>query len=255
MPASASLSTLCARTAPVSPCLWRRSLCPTMPIATPSSARLAAETSPVNAPSVSGETSCAARETPVPASALYAWAALDLGLPYVNFTPSLGASFPAALELAEARKTVTCGKDGKTGETLMKTVLAPMFALVGLAAWVVFGFRLGEEPHFADESHFSALGHLLHELIEEGKRVAAAAGIKLHEDPWEMNKIGAMTNHPPSMLYDVRHQLPTEVDFLSGAIAREAERAGAPAPLHTAVYRLIKAKEASWTFKGENREL
>ena len=66
--------------------------------------------------------------TLIPASALYAWAALDLGLPYVNFTPSLGASFPAAVALANQRKTTTCGKDGKTGETLMTTVLAPMFA-------------------------------------------------------------------------------------------------------------------------------
>jgi ketopantoate reductase len=55
------------------------------------------------------------------------------------------------------------------------------------------------------------------------------------------------------MLYDVRDQLSTEVDFLSGAIAREAERVGALAPLHTGVYRLIKGKEASWTFKDENR--
>jgi myo-inositol-1-phosphate synthase len=89
-----------------------------------------------------------ARDTPVPASSLYAWAALDLGLPYVNFTPSLGASFPAALELAEQRRTVTCGKDGKTGETLMKTVLAPMFALRNLRvlSWVghnIFGNRDG----------------------------------------------------------------------------------------------------------------
>ena len=67
-----------------------------------------------------------------------------------------------------------------------------------------------------------------------------------------MNKIGAVTNHPPSMLYDVRHQLPTEVDFLSGAIAREAQRLGKPAPLHTAVYRLIKGREAAWNFKDEN---
>jgi 2-dehydropantoate 2-reductase len=112
---------------------------------------------------------------------------------------------------------------------------------------------LPHSPHFADESQFSALGHVLHELIGEGKCVATAAGIKLHEDPWEMNKIGAQTNHPPSMLYDIRRQLGTEVDFLSGAIAREAERVGVPAPLHTAVYRLIKAREASWTFKDENR--
>jgi 2-dehydropantoate 2-reductase len=108
--------------------------------------------------------------------------------------------------------------------------------------------------HFADESEFSSVGHLLHELINEGKDVAEAAGIQLHEDPWEMNKIGARTNHPPSMLYDVRHQLETEVDFLSGAIAREAERAGVRAPLHTAVYQLIRGKEASWRFEGENRE-
>ena len=112
---------------------------------------------------------------------------------------------------------------------------------------------LPHSPHFAGESQFSDLGHLLHDLIDEGKRVADAVGVHLYEDPWEMNKIGAMTNHPPSMLYDVRHQLPTEVYFLSGAIAREAQRAGVAAPLHTAVYRLIKATEASWTFKDENR--
>jgi 2-dehydropantoate 2-reductase len=113
--------------------------------------------------------------------------------------------------------------------------------------------ELPHSPHFASELGFSDLGHVLHGLIEEGKSVAAAAGIALHDDPWEMNKIGAMTNHPPSMLYDVRHQLTTEVDFLSGAIAREAHRIGVPAPLHTAVYRLIKGKEASWTFQDENK--
>jgi 2-dehydropantoate 2-reductase len=112
---------------------------------------------------------------------------------------------------------------------------------------------LPHSPHFADESQFSDLGYLLHELINEGKRVAEAVDVQLHEDPWEMNKIGAMTNHPTSMLYDVRRQLPTEVDFLSGAIAREANRVGVPAPMHTAVYRLIKGREASWAFTDENR--
>ena len=112
---------------------------------------------------------------------------------------------------------------------------------------------LPHSPHFAAESKSSDLGHLLHALIDEGKTVAVAAGITLHEDPWAMNKIGAMTNHPPSMLTDVRHQSITEVDFLSGAIAREAERWRVEAPLHTAIYRLIKGKEAGWTFKDENR--
>jgi myo-inositol-1-phosphate synthase len=65
---------------------------------------------------------------PLPASSLYAYAALDLGLAYVNFTPSLGASLPALEELARRRRAVIAGKDGKTGETLLKSVLAPMFA-------------------------------------------------------------------------------------------------------------------------------
>jgi 2-dehydropantoate 2-reductase len=112
---------------------------------------------------------------------------------------------------------------------------------------------LPHSPHFAAEKEFSDLGHLLHALIDEGKRVAAASGIKLHEDPWEMNKIGAMTNHPPSMLTDVRQHSPTEVDFLSGAIAREARRVSVQAPLHAAVYRLIRGKEAGWTFQDENQ--
>jgi 2-dehydropantoate 2-reductase len=105
---------------------------------------------------------------------------------------------------------------------------------------------LPHSPHFADRTGFPGLGHLLFDLIEEGKRVAAAMGVTLQDDPWEMNKIGAQTNHPPSMLRDVQNRQATEVEFLAGAVAREAERAGVPAPLHTAVYRLIKGKEASW---------
>jgi len=112
--------------------------------------------------------------------------------------------------------------------------------------------ELPHSRHFAEEKNFSELGHLLHDLIEEGQRVAAALGVHLHEDPWEMNKIGAQTDHPPSMLYDIRHRQRTEVDFLGGAIAREARRLGVPAPLHTALYRLIKGKEASWTWKGKD---
>ncbi len=65
------------------------------------------------------------RQSPLPASSLYAWAALDLGLPYINFTPSLGASTPALRELAHQRRAVLGGKDGKTGETLLKTRSCP----------------------------------------------------------------------------------------------------------------------------------
>lgn len=84
----------------------------------------------------------------LPASSLYAWAALELGLPYINFTPSLGASAPALDELAVRHGAVHGGKDGKTGETLLKSVLAPMFANRNLEilSWVghnIFGNRDG----------------------------------------------------------------------------------------------------------------
>jgi len=77
---------------------------------------------------------------------------------------------------------------------------------------------LAELPHsfhFAAEEEVGDLGHLLHALIDEGKQVAAGLGIELHEDPWEMNKIGAQTDHPPSMLYDVRHKLKRKLIFLA----------------------------------------
>ncbi len=69
-----------------------------------------------------------AERAPIPASAVYAAAALDLGCAFVNFTPSTGSAMPAHDALAEERGAVHAGRDGKTGQTLLKTVLAPMFA-------------------------------------------------------------------------------------------------------------------------------
>jgi myo-inositol-1-phosphate synthase len=90
----------------------------------------------------------------LPASSIYAVAALRCGYTYINFTPSLGCSLPAAFELAESTGSLHAGKDGKTGETLLKTVLAPMFAARNLRvlSWVghnIFGNRDGlvlEDP-------------------------------------------------------------------------------------------------------------
>jgi len=84
----------------------------------------------------------------MPASSLYALAAFRLGYTYLNFTPSLGGSIPGLLELAQTTGALHAGKDGKTGETLMKTVLAPMFAARNLKvmSWVghnIFGNRDG----------------------------------------------------------------------------------------------------------------
>ena len=107
---------------------------------------------------------------------------------------------------------------------------------------------LRHDHHFADEDAPSDLGHLVHDLVDEGKAVAGAAGIELHDDPWEMNVLATRRGsaHYPSMLEDVEAHRQTEIDLITGALVREAERYGVPAPLHTALYRLIKAKEDSW---------
>jgi myo-inositol-1-phosphate synthase len=64
----------------------------------------------------------------LPASSLYACAAFQAGCGYVDFTPSTGAALPALDELARERDVPYAGRDGKTGETLLRSVLAPMFA-------------------------------------------------------------------------------------------------------------------------------
>lgn len=68
---------------------------------------------------------------------IYAYAAVKTGSPYINFTPSLTAEIPAILKLAEETKVPIAGKDGKTGQTLLKTALAPIFKYKNLyvAGW------------------------------------------------------------------------------------------------------------------------
>jgi myo-inositol-1-phosphate synthase len=61
-------------------------------------------------------------------SSLYAYAAIDAGCSFVDFTPSVGARLPALEDLARTRRVPPAGRDGKTGETLVKSALAPMFA-------------------------------------------------------------------------------------------------------------------------------
>jgi 2-dehydropantoate 2-reductase len=116
---------------------------------------------------------------------------------------------------------------------------------------------LTELPHvalFADED---ALAPVVRALMDEGKAVAAAAGIELYEDPWEMNLTAVArgeTNrsdyaHLPSMLADVLAHRHTEVDFIAGAVVREAARVGVDVPVTAAVQRLIKGREASWSLR------
>jgi len=104
---------------------------------------------------------------------------------------------------------------------------------------------LPHDPHFAGEP----LGPLVHALVDEGKATAEAAGVQLAEDPWEMNVLATQRGHAhrPSMLEDIEAKRPTEVDLINGALVRESARADVPVPLHSALYALVKAKEASYS--------
>ncbi|GAA5123815.1 inositol-3-phosphate synthase [Haloechinothrix salitolerans] len=74
------------------------------------------------------ERALAADKAPLPLSSVYAYAALRAGCPVVAFTPSPGPRLPALAQLAERAGLPWAGSDGKTGETLVKSALAPMFA-------------------------------------------------------------------------------------------------------------------------------
>jgi myo-inositol-1-phosphate synthase len=112
------------------------------------------------------------RQCPLPASSLYAIAALGAGYSYINFTPALGASPAAIDDLARRMNTRHYGCDGKTGETLMKSVLAPMFAQRNLQvlSWVghnIFGNMDGQV--LADpankQSKVASKDHLIREIL------------------------------------------------------------------------------------------
>lgn len=105
-------------------------------------------------------------------SMIYAYAALKLGIPYANGAPNLSTDFPAMYELAKETGTPISGKDFKTGQTLMKTILAPGLKarLLGLNGWFstnILGNRDGEvldDPESfktKEESKLSVLDQIL----------------------------------------------------------------------------------------------
>ena len=107
---------------------------------------------------------------------------------------------------------------------------------------------LPHDFHFAQEAEPGQLGHLVHGLVDEGKAVAAAAGIELHDDPWEMNVLATRRGsaHYPSMLEDVEAERVTEIELITGSLVREADRYDVPVPLNRLVYGLVRGKEVSW---------
>ncbi|MCZ2342515.1 MAG: inositol-3-phosphate synthase [Bacteroidales bacterium] len=134
------------------------------------------------------------RSTPaaLPVSSQYAFAALDAGFAYLNLTPSRGASLPALQELARKRKVPHAGQDLKTGETLLKSTLAPMFAHRNLKilSWVghnILGNRDGQvlnDPH-NKASKIRTKDALLAELL--GYRPQSLVSIEYIEslDDWK----------------------------------------------------------------------
>jgi myo-inositol-1-phosphate synthase len=105
-------------------------------------------------------------------SMIYAYAAIKAGIPYANGAPNLSADFPAMQELARKTGSPIMGKDFKTGQTLMKTILAPGFKarLLGMNGWYstnILGNRDGEvldDPESFKTKEVSKLGVLEHIL-------------------------------------------------------------------------------------------
>jgi myo-inositol-1-phosphate synthase len=101
-------------------------------------------------------------------SMLYAYAAVDCGVPFANGAPNLTVDIPALTELAQQKNVPICGKDFKTGQTLMKTILAPGFKarMLGLHGWFstnILGNRDGEvldDPESFKTKEESKLGVL-----------------------------------------------------------------------------------------------
>jgi myo-inositol-1-phosphate synthase len=90
-----------------------------------------------------------ANDAAIPSSMIYAYAAIKEGLPYANAAPNLSADVPALLELAQQTGSPLAGKDLKTGQTLIKTIIAPGLKarLIGIAGWYstnILGNRDGE---------------------------------------------------------------------------------------------------------------
>ncbi|HVC31730.1 MAG TPA: inositol-3-phosphate synthase [Steroidobacteraceae bacterium] len=101
-------------------------------------------------------------------SQIYAYAALTLGIPFANGAPNLTVETPALLELAHQNSVPVCGKDFKTGQTLMKTILAPGLKarMLGIRGWFstnILGNRDGEvldDPDSFRSKEVSKLGVL-----------------------------------------------------------------------------------------------
>ena len=128
--------------------------------------------SPVHATLAAFEAGLEASDVNIPSSMIYAYAAIKQGIPYANAAPNLSADVPALLELAAKTGSPLTGKDLKTGQTLIKTIIAPGLKarLLGVEGWYstnILGNRDGEvldDPESfktKEESKKSVLDYIL----------------------------------------------------------------------------------------------
>ncbi|HET7619034.1 MAG TPA: inositol-3-phosphate synthase [Vicinamibacterales bacterium] len=127
---------------------------------------------PAHATVDSFEKALEANDPAIPSSMIYAYAALKEGIPYANAAPNLSADVPALLQLAQQSGSPVAGKDLKTGQTLIKTIIAPGLKsrLIGVEGWYstnILGNRDGEvldDPESfktKEESKKSVLDYIL----------------------------------------------------------------------------------------------
>ena len=130
------------------------------------------ESQPVHQSLAAFEAGLEASDPAIPSSMVYAYAAIKEGLPYANAAPNLTADIPALVELAAQTESPLAGKDLKTGQTLMKTIIAPGLKarLLGVDGWYstnILGNRDGEvldDPESfktKEESKKSVLDYIL----------------------------------------------------------------------------------------------
>ena len=130
------------------------------------------ESQPVHQSLAAFEAGLEASDPAIPSSMIYAYAAIKEGLPYANAAPNLSADIPALMELAAQTESPLAGKDLKTGQTLMKTIIAPGLKarLLGVEGWYstnILGNRDGEvldDPESfktKEESKKSVLDYIL----------------------------------------------------------------------------------------------
>jgi myo-inositol-1-phosphate synthase len=128
--------------------------------------------SPAHATLAAFEKALEANDESIPSSMIYAYAAIKEGLPYANAAPNLSADVPALMELADKTGSPLAGKDLKTGQTLIKTIIAPGLKarLLGVEGWYstnILGNRDGEvldDPESfktKEESKKSVLDYIL----------------------------------------------------------------------------------------------